>query len=356
MVGYEIPALDAAAMEQTRAWLNGLVKPVGSLGRLEEIAIRLAGITGQVHSTPGRNRVVVFAADNGVHAQGITPVPQAVTAIQTANMTRGVCGINVLSRHAGSELVVVDVGVATDAPIPGTVNRRIRPGTADIARGPAMTRDEAMRAMEAGTQMARAAADEGVCLLGAGEMGICNTTTSSAMLSSFTGLPVPQITGRGAGIDSEGLRRKIAVIEEALRINRPDPSDPLDVLSKVGGLDIAAMAGLYLGAAERRIPVVVDGFISAIAALTAVRIDGRARDYLFASHSSQEPGYVPTIRELQLAPSLTLDMRLGEGTGCPLMFFVIEAAMRLCNEMATFEQGAIDNSGFVDIREDGAPD
>ena len=345
-----IPPVDPAVIRQAEAWMDGLIKPIGSLGRLEEIAVRLAGMTGRLHNTIGKTRVVVFAADNGIHDEGITPVPQSVTAVQSANMPKGFCGISVLCCHAGSELMVVDVGIAADMTGAAVTDRKVRPGTANMAKGPAMTREQAVAAMEVGREMAYAAADEGISLLGAGEMGICNTSTSSAMLTTFTGLPVRDTTGRGAGINDMQMNRKIAAIEEALRNNNPDPADPLDVLSKVGGLDIAAMTGCFLGAAERRLPAVVDGFIAMVAALTAFRMDPGVRDYLFASHCSQEPGYRLAARELDLHPMLDMDMRLGEGTGCPLAFHLIEAATRICNEMATFEQGSVDNTDYVDIR------
>ncbi len=351
MFATHIPAVDLRAVREAEARMDGLVKPIGSLGELERIAVRLAGMTGRTRNVIGRKRVVVFAADNGVYEEGITPVPQAVTAVQTANMLRGICGINVLCRHAGSELVVVDVGVAADMAGTGVVDRKIRPGTADMARGPAMSRAEALAAMEVGREMAYAASDDGVDLLGVGEMGICNTSTSSAVLAALTGRPAAGLTGRGAGIDDPTLARKIAVIEQALRVNRPDPAAPIGVLHKVGGLDIAAMAGCFLGAAERRLPAVVDGFIAAVAALTAVRVDPRAREYLFASHRSQEPGFAAALSELGLRAVLDLDMRLGEGAGCPLAFFLIEAAARVADEMGTFAEAGIDGGRLVDIRE-----
>ena len=344
---------DAAVMDAAKKRQAELAKPPGSLGALEDYAVRLAGITGKVCPEIEKCRVIVLAADNGVVCEGVSCTPQSVTAQQCVNMTRHKTGMSALAAYFGDEIVVADVGVAANLPAP-VLNRKIRWGTANLLQEPAMTREQALQALETGLELARQAAREGVCCVGVGEMGIGNTTTSSLVLSCLTGLSPDELTGRGGGLTDEGFRRKKEVIRRALELHRPDGSDVLDVLSKVGGLDLAAMCGVFLGCAEQRIPAVVDGFISITAALCAVRLCPQARDFLFLSHASFEIGYCRAAQELGLEPCLNLSMRLGEGSGCPLMFRILQAACAAHGKMATFSEASINDNYLIPIREGNA--
>ena len=341
---------DSAAMRSAGARQASLAKPPHSLGLLEDYSIRLAGVYGTDRPRPGRCGVLVFAADNGVCAEGVSCTPQSVTRAQAINMTRGLTGMSTLARHFGDEVIVTDVGILTDVPCSAVRNRKVRYGTDDLAVRPAMTREEAVQAIAVGMETVREAKAAGLTAAGIGEMGIGNTTTSSAVLCALTGAAVTDVTGRGGGLTDEGYRRKCAVIEAALALHRPDAADPIDVLAKVGGLDLAAMTGAFLGCAEQRIPAVVDGFISVVAALCAVRLCPAARDALFLSHASYEIGYQLAARELDLAPCLLLNMRLGEGSGCPLMFQILKAACAVLCDMATFEEATINDDYLDEIR------
>ena len=341
---------DSAAMRAAEARQAGLAKPPHSLGLLEDYSVRLAGVCGTDRPRLGRCGVLVFAADNGVCAEGVSCTPQSVTRAQAINMTRGLTGMSTLARHFGDEVIVTDVGILTDVPCPAVRNRKIRYGTDDLALRPAMTREEAVQAIAVGMETVREAKAAGLTAAGIGEMGIGNTTTSSAVLCALTGAAVPDVTGRGGGLTDEGYQKKLAVIEAALALHRPDAADPIDVLAKVGGLDLAAMTGAFLGCAEQRIPAVADGFISVVAALCAVRLCPAARDYLFLSHASYEIGYQLAACELDLAPCLLLNMRLGEGSGCPLMFQILKAACAVLCDMATFEEAAINDDYLDEIR------
>ncbi len=342
---------DAAAMDAARRRQAQLAKPPGSLGELETISIRLAGITGSIYNEIEKTRIYVLAADNGVVAEGVSSAPQSVTRQQAVNLTRGVTGASAIARHFGDELVVVDVGIAQDYTCPQIVNRRIARGTKNIAKEPAMTVQQALTALDTGMTLAAQAGRDGVQALGVGEMGIGNTTTSAAVLAALTGCAVEDAVGRGGGVTDEALARKRAVVAGALAQWKPDANDPVDVLAKVGGFDLAAMTGVFLGAAESRLPVVIDGFISVVAALCAVRLCPAARDHLFASHGSFERGYAVAAQALALTPVLTLGMRLGEGSGCPLGFRVLEAACAAMNGMATFDEARIDDGYLAPIRE-----
>lgn len=343
-----IPQPDAVAMDKARQRQAQLAKPPGSLGRLEELSIQLAGITGQVHNTIERKHLLVFAADNGVVVQGVSSAPQSVTLQQTVNLTRAKTGASVLAKHFGCGITVCDVGVNADIRDSAVLNGKIAYGTADITNGPAMTREQALQAIRTGYELAdQTEAD----VLGVGEMGIGNTTTSSAILSVLLGVDVETVTGRGGGLTEESFQKKKAVIRQAIAINQPDATDVVDVLSKVGGFDIAAMCGAFLGAAASRRPVVVDGFISAVAALCAVRLCPRVRGYLVPSHASFEIGYRLAMDAIGLKPMLLLGMRLGEGSGCPLAFTVLEAACAIINDMATFDQAGIDDGYLEEIRQ-----
>lgn len=319
-----------------------LAKPPRSLGKLETMSVRLAGITKKVNNSIEKCLVMVFAADNGVVKEGVAVTPQSVTLSQCINMTRRKTGMSALAACFGDEVRVYDVGIASEFTPEGITDRKVRRGTDSILRGPAMTRGEALMAVSAGIEAADNAA--GFDAVGVGEMGIGNTTTSAAVLSALTGLAPELVTGRGSGLDDEGLKRKTFVIREALNFNKPDGSDVLDVLAKVGGLDICAMTGAYIGLAKNRIPAVVDGFISIVAALSAVRLCPNVRDYLFLSHASCEAGYARAERELGLSACLLLDMRLGEGSGCPIAFRVLKAACAVMNGMATFDEAAINDN------------
>ncbi len=342
-----VTPLDQDAMAAARARQARLAKPPGSLGRLEELSVQMAGITGNVFNTVRKRQLLVFAADNGVVAEGVSSAPQSVTLQQTINLTRAKTGASVLAKHFGCDVTVCDVGVNADIREPAVLNRKIAYGTRNIAKGPAMTREQALRAILTGAELAKESRAD---VLGIGEMGIGNTTTSSAVLAVLLDAPVETVTGRGGGITDESFRKKKAVISQAIAGNRPDPADVVDVLTKVGGLDIAAMCGAFLGAAAARRPVVIDGFISAVAALCAVRLCPPAQGYLVPSHASYEIGYRLAMEALGLRPMLLLDMRLGEGSGCPLAFSVLEGACAVMNDMATFDQAGIDDGYLEPIR------
>jgi nicotinate-nucleotide--dimethylbenzimidazole phosphoribosyltransferase len=338
------PPSQEAAVEAQRH-LDALTKPPGSLGRLEEIAVRLAALSG---GAPRVERPVVFtfAADHGIVAEGVSAYPQVVTAQMVENFARGGAAINVLARQAGARVIVADLGVARAVPpLAGVVNRRVAAGTANMARGPAMTAEQARRAIEHGVGLADGAIDAGADLLATGEMGIGNTTAAAAVTAAITGAPVEAVTGRGAGVDDAGLRRKVQAVRAALAVNRPDAADGQDVLAKVGGFEIGGLVGVILAGAARRVPVALDGFISTAAALIAATLAPDARHALFASHRSAEPGHALALAHLGLAPYLDLSLRLGEGTGAALFVHLARAACLLYGEMATFKSAGIDGPG-----------
>jgi len=338
----KIDALDEGLMQQAQARLDRLTKPLGSLGRLETLAKQIAGITRQLRPTVEHKVIITMAADHGVVEEGVSAYPQVVTSQMVSNFLRGGAGINVLARHVGARVVVVDMGVATDLAIhPDLVVQKIGYGTRNLAKGAAMTNDEARRAIEAGREIVIREIERGADIVGTGDMGIGNTTASSAITAAITGQPVKLVTGRGTGIDDAIYEKKLAVIQRALDVNRPDPTDPLDVLAKVGGFEIAGLVGVILGGAQARRPVVIDGFISGAAALIATALEPRVRSYLIASHRSQEPGHRIVLEQLGLQPLLDLDLRLGEGTGAALAMSLVEAACKVLNEMATFEEAAV---------------
>ncbi|NMA35079.1 MAG: nicotinate-nucleotide--dimethylbenzimidazole phosphoribosyltransferase [Clostridiaceae bacterium] len=345
-----ITGIDHAAADAAGKRLDGLVKPPGSLGRLEDIAARLAGITGQVCNTMDRRCVIIMCSDNGVVEEGVASAPQSVTYAQTINFTRGITGVAVLAKCFNADLMVVDVGINADISHPGIISRKIRKGTSNLAKQPAMTRDEAVSAMLTGIEMAGEARRKGYKIIGVGEMGIGNTTTSSAVLCALTGIDAGLAVGKGAGLSNEGFEKKKQIIMDAIKMHKPDPNDAIDVISKVGGFDIAAMTGVFLGAAYYKLPVVIDGFISAVAALAAARLAGLAAEYMIPSHASYEPGYIFAARELGLEPVLMLDMRLGEGSGCPIMFMVIDAACAILRDMGTFAEAGIDDEYLENIK------
>ncbi|HNR04561.1 MAG TPA: nicotinate-nucleotide--dimethylbenzimidazole phosphoribosyltransferase [Bacillota bacterium] len=330
--------------------LDKLVKPIGSLGKLEDIAVKISGITGKQKNSFEKKVTIIMASDNGVAEEGVSAAPQAVTALMTINFLKGITGVCVLSKHAGADIRVVDIGVGSDLEYPGLINRKVRKGTSNMAKGPAMSKEEAISAIETGIEMVSQLVKEGYNLFGTGEMGIGNTSTASAVAMAFLGCSAEEAVGKGVGLTEEGYASKKSVIERAISINKPDPYDPIDVLSKVGGFDIAGMTGCFLGAAYCRVPIVIDGFISAAAALAAYRINPLVRDYIIPSHLSAEPGYSLVINEIGLEPLLDLNMRLGEGSGCPLAFNIIEAAEAIISDMATFEEATIKDDFLIDIR------
>jgi nicotinate-nucleotide--dimethylbenzimidazole phosphoribosyltransferase len=341
--------LDDAAMSAALRHLDRLTKPPGSLGRLEDLVITLAGITGRVDAPIDRRAIVLAAGDHGVARNGVSAYPTEVTAQMVANFVAGGAAVNTLARTVGAQLLVVDVGVA--GPIPGLatnaagagrlIEARIRAGTGDMTVEPAMSRAEALEAIAVGRRIVAELLDEGVDLLAAGEMGIGNTTAASALAAVFTGAPVDAVTGRGTGLDDEGRRRKIDVIERALRLHEPDPTDPIGVLSAVGGLEIAALVGVIVEAVGRRIPLVLDGFITGAAALVAVALGPAAGPRLLAGHRSSEPGHAIVLDHLGLRPILELDLRLGEGSGAALAMAVITAAVAVRDGMATFDDAGV---------------
>ena len=343
-----VKPLDESAMAAARERQAQLAKPPGSLGRLEDLSIQLAGITGKVHNKIERKHLLVFAADNGVVAEGVSSAPQSVTLKQTINLTRHKTGASTLCKHFGCEITVCDVGVNADIKEPAVLNRKIAYGTQNIVHGPAMTRKQAIQAISTGIELVQ---NTDADVIGIGEMGIGNTTTSSAVLSVLLGASVDDVTGRGGGITDASFLKKKQVIKTAIEVNHPEKDDVIDVLTKVGGFDIAAMCGGFIGAALSRRPVVIDGFISAVAALCACKLCPNVRDYLIPSHASYEIGYKLAMDAMELQPLFLLGMRLGEGSGCPLAFEILDAACAIINDMATFDQAGIDDGYLDEIRQ-----
>ena len=338
----QIGPLDETAARAARARQDELTKPQGSLGRLEELSIQFAGITRQPRPRFQQPVVITMAADHGIARQGVSAYPSEVTPQMILNFLHGGAAINVLARHVGARVVVVDMGVAADLPAhPEMISRKIAKGTSDFSIGPAMSRDEARRTVDAGIEIVTREIERGADLIATGDMGIGNTTPSSAIVAAITRLPVAQVTGRGTGVDDQGLARKIDAIERGLKVNRPDPSDGLDILSKVGGFEIGGLAGVMIGAAARRVPVVIDGFISGAAALIALTLAPAVQPYLIASHRSVEIGHRAVYSQLHLEPLLDLNLRLGEGTGAALAISLCLAAAKILDEMATFEQAGV---------------
>lgn len=337
-----IQPLNQNVLVKAQARLDRLTKPLGSLGRLEEIAARYVMITGELKPPVPRGAVFTFAADHGVTKEGVSAYPREVTPQMVLNFLRGGAGVNVLARHAGVDVRVVDIGVDHDfGPVPGLIAKKVMRGTRNLLAEPAMTRAQAEQAVLVGVELATQAAREGVGLIGTGDMGIGNTTPSAAITAVMTGRPVAEVTGRGTGIDEAGHARKVAVIQQALNLHRPDRTDALDVLAKVGGLEIGGLAGLILGAAAARVPVVLDGFIAGAAALIAVGLQPRCREYFIASHRSVERGHQAILDHVGAKPLLDLDLRLGEGTGACLGMSLVCAAIKIYTEMATFDEAGV---------------
>jgi nicotinate-nucleotide--dimethylbenzimidazole phosphoribosyltransferase len=337
-----IQQTDSRLLARAQARLDRLTKPIGSLGRLEELAARYVMITGEMKPAVPRGTVFTFAADHGVTAEGVSAYPSAVTPQMVLNFLHGGAGVNVLARHVGIEVRVVDIGVAFDFEVaPGLIHRKVMPGTKNLLVGSAMSPTQAEQALQVGIELATEAVQQGIGLIGTGEMGIGNTTASSAIAAVMTGRPVSEVTGRGTGIDDASHARKIDVIQRALDLHRLDSANALKVLATVGGLEIGGLAGLMLGAAAARIPVVLDGFIAGAAALIAVGLQPRCKDYLIASHRSVERGHEAILNHLGLKPLFDLDLRLGEGTGACLGMSLVFAAIKIFTEMATFDEAGV---------------
>lgn len=336
-----ISPLNAESMQQARERQQQLTKPPGSLGRLEDIAIQIAGIMGQVRPTITRKAVIIMAGDHGVTREGVSAYPSAVTPQMVYNFLHGGAAINALARHAGADVIVVDVGVADDISHPNLLSRKVAYGTANMLVGPAMTQEQTLAAIQVGIDVLNAEADRGLDIVATGDMGIGNTTASSAIAAALLMEPAKLVTGRGTGLNDEQLAHKIQIIEQAIAKNAPDPMNALDVLTKVGGLEIAGLTGVILAAAARRIPIIVDGFISGAAALVAVSLCPQVRDYVLAGHLSVELGHRMILKKLWLTPILDLSLRLGEGTGAVLALGVIEAALHAHNDMLTFAEAGV---------------
>jgi nicotinate-nucleotide--dimethylbenzimidazole phosphoribosyltransferase len=338
----KIQPVDADILAQAQAKLDNKTKPIGSLGRLEEFARRFAAITGTLEPDTTKKIIFTFAGDHGVVEEGVSAFPKEVTRQMVLNIIGGGAAINVLARHAGIDVRVVDIGVDHYfGLLPGLITRKVGMGTANFTKGPAMTREQAVAALGAGIELAVKAAKDGAAMIGTGEMGIGNTTPSSAIIAAISGKSAREVTHRGTGISDAALENKVRVIERGLEVNCPDPNDPIDVLAKVGGLEIGGIAGLVLGCAASRIPVVVDGFISTAGALIAAELNPHVKEYIFASHRSVEIGHVFMLERLGAVPILDLGMRLGEGTGAALAMGIIEAAVKVLKEMATFDQAGV---------------
>jgi nicotinate-nucleotide--dimethylbenzimidazole phosphoribosyltransferase len=345
-----IPALDEVAMDAARRHLDRLTKPPGSLGRLEELVVLLAGITGRVDAPLGHRRIVLAAGDHGVTAQHVSAYPSGVTAQMVGNFVAGGAAINALAASIGATVTVVDVGVA--GPLPPVTDRgaiggrlvlaRLRDGTADLSEGPAMSRRDAVSAIEVGLRVVEDVRErERLDVLGVGEMGIGNTTSASAIVAAFTGLPADRVTGRGTGVDDATLRHKVRIVERALEANHPDPGDPIGTLAALGGFEVAALVGLIVGGAAARVPVILDGFITGAAALVADALCPAIAGHLIASHRSVEAGHAAVLERLALRPLLDLDLRLGEGTGAALAMPLLVAAGRMRDQMATFDSASV---------------
>jgi nicotinate-nucleotide--dimethylbenzimidazole phosphoribosyltransferase len=336
----QIQPLSETAMTEMANKLNGLLKPPGSLGRLEQLAVQLAGISDKLELCYDNKAVLVFAADHGVFQEGVAITPQSVTMIQAANMVAGLTGVCAIAKSVGAKVVVTDVGINCE-PLDGVNNCKIRPGCDNIAQGPAMSREEALRALDIGIQTARDHIERGADIIGIGELGIANTTPAAAMVSVLCGASVNDVVGLGANLPQQKLSHKVNVVKTALAVNRPDPQDAIDVLAKVGGFELAAMSGAILGAAADRTPIVLDGFLSYAAALVACRLSATAKSYLIPSHLSAEKGAAIALAELALVPYLNMEMRLGEGSGAALAFPIIDAACSMVNRMGSLADSNI---------------
>jgi len=338
----DITGLDYNRMEKTQDRLNNLTKPLGSLGRLEELAKLIVGITGKDYPELKNKVILTFAGDHGVTEEGVSAYPKEVTAQMVYNFLNDGAGINVLAKHIGARVVVADLGVAADLkPNAGLIIKKVGYGTKNMSKGPAMTRSEAIKSIEAGIEIFEDEFKNGIDIIGTGEMGIGNTTAASAIAAVFTKKPVESLTGSGTGIDDKGLQNKVRIIKNALKINEPDAGDAIDTLSKVGGFEIGGLTGIILAAASNKVPVVIDGFISGAAALIAYHIEPKVKEYMIASHCSVEIGHKIILNHLGLKPIFDLNLRLGEGTGAALGINIAEASVKILTQMATFKSASV---------------
>ena len=342
----DIAGLDDRLMQKAQERLDSLTKPRGSLGRLEELAKLIVGITAKESPVLTNKVIFTLAADHGIADEKVSAFPQEVTAQMVYNFLNGGAGINVLARHVGARVVVVDMGVAETVHRPQSTDhsfkdKKINFGTKNMAKGPAMTKEEAIKSIETGIGLVEEEISCGLDIIGTGDMGIANTTSSSAIAACITKEPIENLTGRGTGLDDSGLKNKITVIKRILELNKPDSDDPIDVLSKIGGFEIGGLSGIILAAAAKRIPVVIDGFISGAAALLAYKIEPKVKNYMLAAHCSVERGHRVILEYLGLRPILDLDLRLGEGTGSALAISIIEAAIKILTQMATFKSAGV---------------
>ena len=341
----KIKPLNEEAAAKALERYHNLTMPTDALGRIGQLAIKVAGITGQAIPEVPQKTLILMAGDHGVVEEGVSAYPQEVTPQMVANFGFGGAAINVFCRHAGADLILVDVGVAADLPdIKGLIKRKVAYGTKNMTKGPAMTREEAVQALEVGIEIAQGEIAKGAGLLGLGDMGIGNTTPSSALVAFIGNITVEESVGRGTGVDDEHLALKIAAIKKAIAVNQPDPKDPLDILAKLGGLEIAGLAGVVLAAAAARVPVIVDGLISTAAALVACQFSPLVKKYLIGSHLSVEPGHKHMLSLMELDPILMGDMRLGEGTGGALTMTLVDAGIKALKEMSTFEEAMVNST------------
>jgi len=351
----KITVSDSEAMKKASKHVDNLTKPLGSLGKLEEIAIRFAGITGKVFNKVSKKNIIVMCADNGICEEGVSCADQIITEVMTNGIPEMKTGVGVLASFANAELTVVDIGVKGNIANPKVINKKINKGTSNMCLGQAMTREEAIKAIEVGIEITDNLCNEGYDLFGTGEMGIGNTSTSVAIIASLLDVDVEELVGRGVGLTQEQFENKKRVLKRSLEINKPNKDDVIDVLSKVGGFDIAGLCGCFLSAAKNKKPIVIDGVISCAAALCAYMLKPECKDYMFTSHKSDEKAVNYVFNHIGLNPILYLDMRLGEGSGCPLAFNVIEAALHVASNMATFQDVGIDDeskNNLVDLREE----
>lgn len=341
----QIEPLDKDAMKLAKERQDFLTKPRGSLGILEDLSIKIAGIMGSHRPRINNKVIITMVGDHGVVEEGVSAFPKEVTPQMVYNFFREGAGINVLAKHAGARVVVVDMGVAIDLePHKELVNKKVAYGTKNMTKGPAMTCEEAIKSIEAGIEVLENELEKGIDIVGTGDMGIGNTTPSSAIAAAITGEDVRKVTGRGTGIDNNTFERKVRAIEKSLKVNKPEVKDPIDVLSKVGGFEIGGLVGVILAGAKNRIPVVIDGFISGSAALIAIELEPKVREYLIASHRSVERGHETILNYMNLKPLLDLNLRLGEGTGAALGISIVEAGVKILNEMATFDEAGVSES------------
>lgn len=346
-----IEGLNKEAMIASKRYLDHLSKPIGSLGILEDLVIKLSGIKGETIKNIDKKTIVIMCADNGIEAEGVSSCPREVTAIVTQNIADGTTAVCKLSEYYNSDVELIDIGVDKDFEDPKIINKKIGYGTRNMIHGPAMTREEAVRAIKIGIETVKDLKEKGYDLIGTGEMGIGNTTTSAAIISVFSGIDSDLIVGKGSGLTDDGLANKRKMVKKALEVNKPIKEDALDVLSKVGGFDIAGLCGVFLGGAIFKVPVVIDGLISSAAALCAKGLCPTAGEYMIGSHLSAEPGAQFAMEALGVQPLFNLGMRLGEGTGCPIAFSIIEGAIYTMNNMASFSESGVDKGDYIDIRE-----